>query len=137
MASVGEGLNYIIEMSWVQHDFRGRRIRKNTGGYREIYYPEHPHCDDDGYVLIHRMVMENHLQRYLDPVGEVVHHVNEDKTCNELWNLFLCTPQEHTLIHRLGKKHTRSGRANMSEKHRQIAPMRKRDFSGRFLPDDT
>lgn len=136
MASDTVEINYNIENMWSQHDFAGRRTRKNTGGYIEVYFPEHPHHDDDGYVLFHRLLMENHIERFLDPDLEVVHHVNEDKTCNELWNLFLCSPQEHTLIHRLGKKHSRIGKANMSEKHRRLAHKRKRDLSGRFASDE-
>ncbi|SBS73831.1 hypothetical protein MHPYR_180081 [uncultured Mycobacterium sp.] len=64
----------------------GRTI--NTSGYVYIYAPDHPHCNKDGNVAEHRLVMEEHLGRHLDP-SECVHHFNHIRTDNRLENLEL------------------------------------------------
>ena len=43
------------------------------------------------------------IGRYLEP-WEVVHHINEVKLDNRIENLFLTTVQEHSTIHREGRK---------------------------------
>jgi len=64
----------------------GRHV--NTYGYVMVYNPSHPHCSLSGYMKEHRLVMEKHLGRYLEP-EEVVHHHNKNKTDNRIENLFL------------------------------------------------
>ena len=121
-------------MDWMQFDWSDRQKRKTANGYWEVYLPEHP-FNNDNYMLIHRLIMENYIKRYLDPNLEIVHHINEDKECNEIWNLFLTNPEEHIYIHRLGKKHSRYGRAAISRKHRKIAEKRRRNEKGQFLKE--
>jgi len=41
------------------------------GAYLYALVPEHPYATKNGYVLEHRVVMENHLNRLLNP-DEVV-----------------------------------------------------------------
>jgi hypothetical protein len=119
---------------WQTHEWTGRLIKENSAGYLEVYFPEHPY-NNDGYMLLHRLVMENYLQRYLDPEIEVVHHVNEDKQCNEIWNLFRCNSSEHQQIHRLGKTQGRKSRAMMSKKHQTLSATRKRNPKGQYIQD--
>jgi len=64
----------------------GRRIDKD--GYVLIHSPSHPHCDRHGYMREHRLVMEEHLGRYLLP-SEVVHHRDDDHQKNAIENLKL------------------------------------------------
>ena len=48
------------------------------GDYLYAVVKEHPKATKHGYVLLHRVVMENHLNRLLNE-DEVVHHRNKDK----------------------------------------------------------
>ena len=75
--------------SW--HD-RERDCLKN--GYVIIYVPEHPKSFMRGWYYEHRLVMEKHMGRILNS-WETVHHINDNKACNFLDNLFLCTRREH------------------------------------------
>lgn len=67
--------------------FRGGRI-KTSRGYIKISVHEHPFADPYGYEFEHRLVMEEHLGRYLTP-EEAVHHINGKKDDNRLENLRL------------------------------------------------
>ncbi len=56
-------------------------------GYHLRLVPGHPHTRS-GYVLLHRLVMEAHWGRYLEP-AEVVAHRDHDRSNNSLANLQL------------------------------------------------
>lgn len=63
--------------------------RKTHGhGYLLVAAPNHPHKDKQGYVREHRLVMEKEIGRYLLPT-EDVHHLDHDKTNNDIKNLEL------------------------------------------------
>ena len=51
----------------------------------------------------HRLVMENYLGRKLDEF-ELVHHINEDPTDNQIENLELCTRSSHARFHQNGRE---------------------------------
>ncbi|MCC7451043.1 MAG: HNH endonuclease, partial [Anaerolineae bacterium] len=69
------------------HEWKGGR-RLDSDGYVLIYAPHHPYANNNGCVREHRLVMEQHLGRYLEP-QEVVHHINNDKADNRIENLEL------------------------------------------------
>jgi hypothetical protein len=71
-------------------------VRK--GDYFYAVVKDHPNSSKFGYVLEHRVVMENHLGRLLDP-KEHVHHVNGDRHDNRVENLLVMTEKEHLLEH--------------------------------------
>lgn len=80
----------------------GRKVRKD--GYTLVVAPPgHPHpCDsfDTGltYILEHRLIMEQHLGRYLLP-AEVVHHRDGNPRNNAIENLELFASQsEHIRV---------------------------------------
>jgi hypothetical protein len=75
-------------------DFKpnGRRpldFRKELAGYILVRAPEgHPGARHDGSIYEHRLVMEKHLGRFLEP-EEVVHHINGVRDANRVENLQL------------------------------------------------
>lgn len=84
------------------------KIRKiiSKGDYFYALVPEHPFATKNGYVLEHRIVMENHLGRLLNP-DEIVHHENGQKKDNRIINLVILSKLEHARLHALerGRKY--------------------------------
>jgi hypothetical protein len=77
---------------------------KNGKGYILIKNLEHPFTNSRGYVLEHRLIMEEFLGRYL-LLEEVVHHENEIKDDNRLENLRLfANKSDHKAYHHQLKK---------------------------------
>jgi hypothetical protein len=75
----------------------GGRHKLNTG-YVVRLAPGHPFVDARGYVLEHRLVMEQIVGRYLTK-DEVVHHVNGVKDDNRPENLQLFPDQATHIRH--------------------------------------
>lgn len=74
--------------------------RIDSCGYMTVYMSNtHPYSEGYcGRIREHILVMENHLGRSLQK-GEVVHHIDGDKTNNDINNLDLCTVKEHNNCH--------------------------------------
>lgn len=78
--------------------WKGGRMTTSSG-YIFIMNKDHPHSNKDGYVLEHRLVMENIIGRYLTK-DEVVHHRNKIRDDNKERNLFLFPSNSaHTSYH--------------------------------------
>ena len=76
--------------------WKGGRIDKD--GYKEIKSPNHPNRTKQNYVREHRLVMEQHLGRYLTKQEEV-HHINGDKLDNRIENLQLTLDKLHRVLY--------------------------------------
>ena len=78
------------------------KIKKivSKGEYNYAVVPEHPNATKNGYVLEHRIAMENHLGRLLNP-DEVVHHINGNKKDNRIENLEVMSASAHSRYHML------------------------------------
>ena len=72
---------------------------KHSAGYWLLRRPDHPYRNNDGYVPEARIVMENHIGRYISPLIEDVHHKDGDKKNNTRANLQLLTIAAHRRIH--------------------------------------
>lgn len=70
----------------------------SKGDYLYALVPEHPRCTANGYVLLHRIIVENHLNRLLN-TNEVVHHKDHNKKNNAIDNLEVLDSLEHVKVH--------------------------------------
>ena len=68
--------------------WKGKQV--DRAGYVYKHAKSHPYCNKDGLVFEHRLVMEAHIGRILDP-SEVVHHINDNPSDNRINNLMLFT----------------------------------------------
>ncbi len=77
------------------------KIQKTVkkGKYLYAVVPEHPAAIKYGYVLMHRVVMENFLGRLLFP-GEVVHHKDGNGHNNDISNLEVMSSTSHAVLHK-------------------------------------
>jgi hypothetical protein len=88
------------------------RVRNQTGKKRKSgvikygkggrYYarlvPEHPGADGKGYVMIHRLIIEASIGRFLTQ-DEVVHHRDGNGHNNDISNLEIMSTSEHNRLH--------------------------------------
>jgi len=72
--------------------------RRNNCGYTYIYHPNHPNAPPSGYISEHRFIAEELVGRVLE-IDEFVHHIDMDKTNNNLENLFISKQRGHKIIH--------------------------------------
>ena len=89
-----------------EHNNMWKGGRRKHHIYWMIKKSGHPCASLDGYVYEHRLVMEEHLGRYLTE-NEIVHHISDelDKDgCkrNNIENLKLMTVSDHMKLHNIG-----------------------------------
>ena len=107
MSEARKGVKFSEE--WCKHIGDARRChfnglngyghtKKHNGGYILTYAPDHPNAHKDGYVMLHTVLMERQLGRYLKPT-ETVHHINHIRDDNRISNLQLMEKHEHFSMH--------------------------------------
>ena len=72
--------------------------KNHCRGYVLAYAPLHPHAHADGYIMLHTILMEQHIGRYLN-ADEVVHHKNRIRNDNRICNLELMNKKAHCSMH--------------------------------------
>lgn len=82
------------------NDLGHQKFKRGKGkGSLQSKMPNHPYCDNKGFVATHRLIVEKRIGRFLKE-EEIVHHIDIVNTNNEDSNLFLCSGNiEHLLIH--------------------------------------
>lgn len=73
----------------------------SKGQYNYAIVPEHPNATKNGYVLEHRVVVENALGIVL-PRSTLIHHKDENKKNNHIDNLEPLSAKEHRYRHTNG-----------------------------------
>lgn len=110
------------------HNTRGTRMRRYRGfmqwhGYIKLDARDHPYADRDGYVLEHRLVLEESLRveepgsEYLHMLGHrlylrpeiIVHHIDGSRDCNERSNLLALTREDHAQLHQEERRQSLRG----------------------------
>lgn len=89
--------------------------------------------------LLHRLIFEEYYNISLDeefPEGVYIHHLDENKTNNEIWNLVPMSPSEHTTLHNIGKTHSEETRRKISENHADTGG-EKNGFFGKKHSEET
>jgi len=74
----------------------------SKGEYTYARVPEHPKATALGYVLEHRIVVENDLNRLLED-DEIIHHINGVRKDNRVENLQVLSQSEHMSLHSSSK----------------------------------
>ena len=73
------------------------------GDYDYALVPNHPKATKNGYVLLHRVIMENAIGRLLTD-DEEVHHIDKNGHNNDITNLQLLSSHEHRNLHAKDRK---------------------------------
>jgi len=81
-----------------------------------VYAPDHPRAGKKKAIKRAQFIMEHYMGRFLEP-GEVVHHINQDKSDDRLENLQLMSREEHSSLHHAGLKKVRHKKLNVPHKN--------------------
>jgi len=107
-------------------------VKKDKQGYILIFCPDHPYSETrKGWILEHRVVVENFIKRKLR-TGECIHHIDKNKKNNDIKNLMVFQSHKahaswHNKLKRYGYPTTpmRVEVVNRWEKLKEIDRMKK------------
>lgn len=108
------------------------RRRTKIGRYYYLKVPEHPNANCNGYVAEHRLILEFKLGRMLKK-SEHCHHINEITDDNRPGNLEAKHGKTHTSFHKLGTKHRKDSKEEISKTLKK--QWKEGKFKDRILPD--
>lgn len=96
---------------------------KRADGYIAVYYPTHPDCKAQGFILEHRLVAEQKYGRRILK-SEQVHHLNHIRDDNRPENLEVISPSDHSRISNArGKSLRQAMKAELEEYRRRFGPL--------------
>jgi len=79
-------------------NWKGGKVKHGTG-YIMLKKPNHPNATKNGYVLEHRVRVEELIGRILKK-EEIVHHIDGNRQNNDIKNLLLLkNKKEHMILH--------------------------------------
>ena len=80
------------------------------------YYHISSRKEGNNGKLLHRLIFEDYYQIKLTS-DDFIHHLDGDKTNNEMWNLVPMTNGEHTNLHHINKKRPLHEKISVSKGH--------------------
>lgn len=80
-------------------NWRGGRWYQKGLGQWKVYAPYHPKCSHNGCYFEHLILAETKLNRFLKD-DEIVHHLDNDSSNNDINNLSVMTKSQHLILHR-------------------------------------
>jgi hypothetical protein len=94
--------------------------------------PNHPRANAKGYVKRSVLNLEHKLGRFLLPT-EFPHHMDKNKQNDSEENLVVVTKKNHYQYHAVPL--TADSHRRMSESHKILAKIRKRNTKGKFIKE--
>jgi DNA-directed RNA polymerase subunit RPC12/RpoP len=99
-------------------NWKGGRVHA-TGGYIEIWMPEHPKARKSGYVFEHTLKWEEANNKPL-PDGWIIHHLNGIKDDNQPKNLVALPSKKHFLVLQAKAKRIQELEALLNDQHQLL-----------------
>jgi len=107
-------------------EHNGKPAVVDSSGYVRVYEPNHPNAFQSGWVLEHRLVVEQTIGRRLRG-DEHVHHINHVRTDNRPENLTVLSHSAHSAItakeNREALQTALTARQKLAEYERRFGPI--------------
>lgn len=121
MIKITYELDYDVENPPKFLDTKFGRARINHNGYYQIT----SHKEGNWHKLLHRLLFEEYYQISIEnefPNQKMaVHHIDENKINNNIWNLDIMTISEHRKLHMTPDKHPFIGKHHSLEARQKIS----------------